>query len=952
MLSIKNRGNAAEAVDYYVHLEADAHDAKRDGLEDYYASEGAGRWLQTAAALELGLDGPVAGADFSAVAEGRAPSSGDALVSNAGPGHRSGWDLTFSAPKSVSVVWGLANADTRTAIEQAQARAVDAAMRRAAELIEIRYDKHAGNNEPAGDGLLASAFSHGTSRAGDPDLHDHVFVSNVAKCPDGKYRSVDPRRVYAAQKEVGATYRAELARELRQVGLGIERDRHYFKVLGVDPDLERQFSKRRADIEAALQKHGASGAKASEIAALDTRRAKEVHDPAELLAGWREEAAELGIDAESIAALRSTEPTQPEASPEDFLTYMTEHEAVFDRAKIRESAAVYGQWAGWGLQEIEAAAEAAMSSPELVRLTREDEKGEIVEAWSTREMVALERRILDTAKAGQNSAAFHVPTKAVDAALKEFAQASGFALSDEQAAAVRYITSGRGSVQAVVGDAGTGKSTMAAAARMAWESAGFKAIGCALSGKAAAGLQAGSGIESSTIHRLLLDLEPWTDDDGNEHAPKRTLDTRSIIVIDEAGMVDSRIMARLTDHAERAGAKIVAIGDNKQLQAVAAGGTFRNHVEQIGAARLSDTRRQKDATMREAVEQFSRGDAAEALQKFINKDALHVATDGDAAIAQAVDRWAELTESAGIDQVLTLANTRAEVGALNEAARARMRADGRLGEDYTIRRRSAQGKSLGRLDIAEGDRIIFKKNNKNLGGVGVKNGELASIVKVQFSRSGEVEITARIDGDNPREVTFSADEYSQIEHGYAVTTHAAQGVTVDHAVVLAGGSMTSRESTYVQMSRMRYSTDIICTKGQIDRAAEVTAPTEAMADYAQGLATAQGVELEPETLESFAECRRWLNEHSPQAIGQEAGQSRELAELKELVEAMGRSRQKETTLDYEVMETEPELQPVPVEAEATPEEQAQPEPEKPEPAPKRERGRQLERELVPDWMDL
>lgn len=841
MQSISARGSAAEAIDYYTHLTSD------NAPEDYYSREGIGQWIG-AAAEALGLPGTVSAEQFRLVLEGRAPD-GQGLVQGAGESHRAGWDCTFSAPKSVSAVWAVADDDQRALIQAAHDRAVAKAVEQIqAHCVQARVGSTSkGTLRRESATAVVATFSHGTSRELDPALHTHAFVANLAMRADGSWGSIESREIYRWKMATGAAYRAEMTAGLTEIGLTVEADGDSFKLAGVPDELCADWSKRREQIKDALAKHGANGAKASEIAALDTRRAKAVdQDREQLHARWTAEALEHGFTAEQAFAAQATAAPEPMPTSEELLRRATEHDAVIEERHIWQAVAVACQHRAQGVDAIQAQIDQVLDSPELVRLVQ-PETG--VVKFTTRELYEKEREVIAYARDHASDNHHAVDPAKVEAAFAQFAAEKGFSLSDEQKAAVRHVTQESGAIRTIVGDAGTGKSTAMQAARFAWESNGQRVIGCAISGKAAAGLQDGSGIESHTIASLLMKLEPQVDTKTGEiRPPSERLTEQTMIVVDEAGMVDSRTMHRLIEQAEAAQARVVLVGDHKQLQAVGAGGVFR-HLADQDSARISEIRRQREDWAKDAVQQFSRGKVAEALGAFVDRGLVHVADDQAAAVNHAVTRWTHHVNEVGAERTLLMANTNAEVARLNQAARS-VRAE-KLGHEVTIQTRDRDGRPTGKLAVAEGDRLLAKRNDRE---TGLKNGDLMTVRSIHYKPHG-VEIEVHVDRTKEI-VTINPDEYSQLRHGYAVTTHAAQGATVDRAVVLGGGSMTSRESTYVQMSRMRETAEFIATRQQIRDAA------------------------------------------SALDIDQEQVESDPLDQLRDVVKAMSESRQKETTLNY------------------------------------------------------
>lgn len=357
-------------------------------------------------------------------------------------------------------------------------------------------------------------------------------------------------------------------------------------------------------------------------------------------------------------------------------------------------------------------------------------------------------------------------------------------LNDEQRSALAHVTAAHG-LACVVGYAGTGKSTMLGAAREMWEASGYAVRGLALSGIAAENLEGGSGISSGTLHAFEWALKQ----------DRIKLTGKDILVVDEAGMIGSRQMHTVLTAAQAAGAKVVLVGDPSQLQAIDAGGAFRAVLDRVGAAHLSTVRRQGEEWQQLATRALAHGHVHLALQAYRAGGAVQAHATKEAAAAALVEEWAaDLHEKT---PALILAATRKDVAMLNSQARAAMRSAGLLGDDIPIQ---AREETLGepardfRLRVAEGERLLFTKNDRRLG---VKNGTLGTL-----ERAAGGSLTIRLDGPDRRRVVVDLNTYRNLAHGYALTIHKAQGVTVDRAHVLASRSM-DRHSTYVAMSRHR-----------------------------------------------------------------------------------------------------------------------------------------------------
>jgi Ti-type conjugative transfer relaxase TraA len=331
------------------------------------------------------------------------------------------------------------------------------------------------------------------------------------------------------------------------------------------------------------------------------------------------------------------------------------------------------------------------------------------------------------------------------------------------------------------GLAGTGKSHLLGAAREAWEASGYEPRAAALAGKAAKGLSEGSGLRAQTVHSLLADLKSGRDQ----------LSDRTVLVIDEAGMIGSRQLARLLEETDKAHAKLVLVGDANQLQPIEAGQLFERVSREVGAARLTDIRRQRHESEREMVQALARGDTRAALDSLQERGRLHAANDREQAMQELVRDWNSTRDASNPGEDLMLGATRTDVRALNRLAREKLNERGELKGERLVEAEN------GPLALAEGDRIVITRNAKLLG---MMNGDLGTVTAIT-ERRGDIEITAQLDAGKVR--TFSIAEHPHIEHGYALTAHKAQGVSVERAYVLAHENLSAREWSYVAGSRAR-----------------------------------------------------------------------------------------------------------------------------------------------------
>jgi Ti-type conjugative transfer relaxase TraA len=868
MLSIA----AIKNVSYYSDLAAQ---------DDYYAEEGEAPGIWGGAAAELGLQGQVNADQFSALMQGFDPSTGAALVQNAGrENHRPGWDLTFSAPKSVSLAYAVADQEQRQQIEQAQQKAADSAMEYLNQYAEVRTGK--GGAERESCKLVHASWQHITSRAQDPQLHTHVTIANAGLTADGKFRTLETKQLYESKMAAGAIYRAELAAQMQQMGLHVEQDGDSFRLSGSNTELEKLYSKRREAIKEALEEKGLAGAKASEIAALDTREAKDVLPRSELFNQWQSEAQEHNFSFETLQNAELSEVPERKTDAE-ILRELTERQSTFKPQDLMQKVAI-NEAGALDAKSVQEKAAELIESGEIVQLQNQ-KTGEV--RLTTHEMLQLEKQMVEQAETMHNSATHEVQQDSISAAIESRT------LSEEQENALRHMTSSS-QISALVGIAGAGKSYTLGAAREAWESSDYKVIGAALSGKAAQGLQESADIKSNTIHATLKNLE--TGD--------LTLDEKTVVVVDEAGMVGSRQTSKLMQHAQDAGAKLVLVGDHKQLQPIDAGGAFKAVQAKIGSAEMVENRRQREQWAADAANNIRNGSALKALNEYQQRDQLHIGKDTQAASQDLVNKWNQNINSiSDIKENLILASTKKEVKALNELARQSMQERGMLGASTHIQT------TAGKLEISEGDRILFNRNNKFLG---VKNGTLGHVERISTTQ-----ILVKTDDGNM--VNLYGSDYEHVSHGYAVTTHKSQGVTVQNSFILNSGAMASSELSYVQMSRHKNEAHLFIDRQNFENSLRTelysAEPTEKMSALAEQIATERQLELPGEARQDFWSCREFLNEHASNEL-----LKKEDAELLQQVsEKLGREREKESTLDY-VQAPEPRQ-----EQEREPEPQAEPE---------------------------
>ena len=775
--------------------------------DDYYLKGGEppGYWLGDGASL-LGLKGKVEEQACKNLLAGLWPDGRDELVQGGGGvRHQPGWDLSFSCPKSVTVIWCQGEPEIRKAIQEAQAEAVRAAVDYLQDAAAYTRRNKKGTERETTK-LVIAAFEHGTSRAQDPQLHTHALVMNVGVRADGTTGTIVSLPLYTHKMAAGAVYRAELSNQLeKRLGLVLEREKNWFDVQGVPKTLVEELSKRRQQVKEALAKAGVSGAKVAEKLTLATRPGKGHLPRGELLDTWQKVGREHGFRAAEVDRLLGQQgPRLDLAGRADACIRLaaltiTKQASHFPERELVRHAAVWAQTLGVAASALRVRVKEALAgSPEFVRVG--ESRGET--HFTTREMHALEEKML-----GQAEKLNALPSQAVSE--KTIRSVEG-ALSEEQKKALRHVTQAKNSIQIISGMAGTGKTSMLRAAREAFEREGFQVIGACLSGKAAQGLEEGAGIKSTTLARLIgapelrfpgtLGVRPLDSMRQNltrlreaalewsSLAEPVRLPPKTVLVVDEAGMVGTRQMERLTEEALKAGARLVLVGDERQLQPIDAGGPFASLGNRLGRATLTEIQRQRDGWAREAVKMFAAGQSRAALREYASRGLVSIGKNRNEAMRRLITSWKRQGESNPRDNLI-LASTNKDAAALNRMAQTQRMLTGGLGK---------QALSVEGSDLHRSDRVLFTRNSR---WYGVQNGSLGTVTEVDV-KNGILSVKL----DQGKLVMVPVKKYSHLKLGYAITTHKAQGANTENAFVLLGGPSQDRELSYVQASRARGTT--------------------------------------------------------------------------------------------------------------------------------------------------
>ena len=890
---------------------------KDRGFEAYAGGDGGGPapiWACRGASL-LGLSGEAEAEQIERLARGLHPATGEALVVGAGRSHVAGLDMTFSAPKDVSAAFAGADGETRGELLACVMESAMAALSHAETLAVTRHGA-GGKSKRLAEAAVAACFTHFASRGArggepQPQLHVHGFLFNVGKEADGPaWRALEHRPMFDSKMALGILFRAELASRLAGLGFQVVPDGPYFTLSGISDAQRKALSDRAREINELMATGDAgTGYLAERAAARGSRQRKEEPRLPELLASFQRMAGALGITPESVSAMRRPlRQSVPFAIDRDELLsdLMAQQSCSTPSEALRlicERAMGH-----WSAAQCLAELDAFMAHERVVHIGRTELLSSVFTSRSTLDMEAA---ISAKVEAGKSSGAHAIDPSLVHAEFDRMEQSLrsklGVSVSlSQQREAALHVACGDSATALVEGWAGAGKTTMLRMTADAYRAAGLDVRGCCQSAAAAQNLSREAGIPSRTVASLLLSAA----------SNKSKLGPRTVLVLDEAGMVGSREFSLLQEAAIKAGAKLVCVGDARQLQPIEAGGIFASLCRIHGSASISNIQRQRtdfepllawlssrpigrggvsketaatlrglpdDARiqalealrasdpklgraldrwrsrfdfewMREAVEALAKGEAATALGLIDTKGRLNLADGREQTMDQLMVAWA--ADKTPVAAKAIVAATRIDVAELNRRARELLVANGAVRDELGIEAQIIhRDDSVETLRFAPGDRVVFTMNDRRLG---VVNGAAGTICELGDNGFGPI-LVVDLDDANERgdKRVRVPTAFGRINHAYGSTTFKAQGRTFDSAHVYLDPSHADREWSYVAASRSRFATTL-----HVDSSGLAASDPEAhMAGEAKGRSRAELVEA--------------------------------------LAKRMSRSRAKGTTLDYE-----------------------------------------------------
>jgi conjugative relaxase-like TrwC/TraI family protein len=737
-----HRLTVAQARDYYVR------EYSRDDNARGPRAEGGGVWLGRGAE-SLGLKGPVRGVDFVAVLEGKSREGGAQLVqSQYGTGkHVAGWDFTCSVDKSVSIGALVGGDDV---LLEANRKATQRAFFELERFVQVEQRKDRHRRLETTGSMVAARFEHQANRKADPHLHSHFFVMNMTQRGDGCWRALEEREVFRALPLATAAYRADLARLLGELGYRVVvRPDGRVGIDGLTKEQLDHFSQRRKEVEAYLLKHGLSGPRAAERAALITREAKAWDlDPATLLASWGERARNLGIDLQGLqqrcseARVVAAETARAVAreSVAFALTHVSETRAVFQERELEVAALNHGM----GRIVLDDVRAAVKEQEGVIRMRDSRLPSDLL---TTRHALRLEMRTINLMRAGQDVG---------------FAGQGSFrptrALGPDQERVVRFVLDGRDHVVGLRAGKGTRKECALSALREAAEACGWRV-------------------------RVLPPDEPATNllpDAADEVAvgAGRRSDgnplSRELWIVDGADLLGSTIAASILENASRRGAKVVLVGDPQRCHPVEAGNPFA-YLRRAGLRThaLCPSGRQQDRILREVVARASEGRIPGAVAALADKGRILEITNAKDRHRAIVN---EVLKAPGSLVIVARNDERIE---LNRVIREALIAAGRVeGQGAAVPVAVSRGLTKAQMGDARsykvGDRIRFLERRSSHG---IAGGPEARVRAVDLSRNRVAVQTpdGHVHDHDPRRFR-SVEVLAVEEHRFAVGDRVQLGV--------------------------------------------------------------------------------------------------------------------------------------------------------------------------------
>ena len=805
-----------------------------------------------------------------------------------------------------------------------------------------------GVNQDFVQGILVVNHCHVENRSEEPYLHFHYDLMQVALGNNGNLGSITNDLIVKNKDTYNAIFQRHAAEFLtKELGLT-------FQPVYLDEDLKNEFllphernvtswevedkfipeslrnelGARQKEIDALLRKKGQSGFLAEEIARRETRAEKTELSPTELKAHWRDTFDKHGFSASTIAQHQDfhqaydqeTVLPTPEVLIENFLrkhkdVHFTENQfkahvhkqligvCDLDRSE-RYGEEIFAnnchQMLDKGQREYFADFLADTIKDPEERKQKQIRFGRDV-VFTTTSILEMDKYISESLLARVDESSFKLSSGNVMTAILEYEKklsdkniAKGkeqFRFATGQKNAIVQACTESGAAMNIAGMAGTGKSTLLNVVKTEYEKAGFKVVGTS-GGQAATknladsiGLKKGSFFNTSELLKLI-------------EVGKFKLDNKTILLVDEAGMLATTELYKVIKLANEAGSKLILSGDSKQLQPVGFGGNFRILNEQITTAPVTDINRQRDSWQREMVHDFAAGRAHAGIDKLFKNNKIVIKKTDIVRLEQIVNDY--ISDKNKVQDKIVLAMTNQDCEKLNSAIRENLKKNGKLLKDeVTVKCKDGVDR-----EFAIGDRLVFFKGQKSNNVVQAKlnnsdTGEIQSVLRYLSGKPHTIQI--KLDDGSLHHLKLSDEQ--NIKHGYAVTNHKAQGATKTNSYVWVSPTLNNLHSAYVACSRHVESVKLYLSEDMVkslERKMEGKPPTLAMKKVAESVAKKKNIELRPDVLNSFVETREWLNTNHIPSDPSKVKVSHVLDRFKSIFESMGQTAFKKTSLDFDL----------------------------------------------------